>query len=398
MVRTQKILIVDDKPENLHALKTVLQCLDVQIVEALNGNDALIATLNHEFALSILDVQMPEMDGYELAGYMREEERTKYVPIIFLSAIYSEDFHIFKGYESGAVDFITKPYKSELLVSKVKAFLEFDEQRHQLKKARNIAESANRAKSAFLANMSHELRTPLHHILGFTELVVDKTVGELNETQSEYLEHVLSSSRHLLSLIDNILDISNIESATIDLETRETDLTCLLEESFIMMGEEAGKKNIALVKDLENLPETVEVDESRLKQVIYNLLSNAVKFTPEGGSVVLGAHGVSLVNGHFARGDGHKIVLPKNSETALNDHRNFVEISVSDTGIGLSNNDMEIIFNSFEQADDSTSRAYQGAGLGLSLNKRLVELHNGAIWAESEGEGKGSTFRIVLPV
>jgi signal transduction histidine kinase len=237
-----------------------------------------------------------------------------------------------------------------------------------------VAEQASQAKSGFLANMSHELRTPLNHIIGFTEIVVDKKCGDLNETQTEYLKDVLQSSSHLLSLINDILDLSKVEAGKMELSLGEVHLENLLSSSLLMVKEKAQKHRIQLSRDLNGCPEKIQADERKLKQILYNLLSNAVKFTPEGGSVRVG---VCRVN-EISSGKG-------------------VEFSVTDTGIGIKPEDQERIFAPFEQVENSSSRRYQGTGLGLSLTKRLVDLHGGQIWVESEGEGKGTKFSFIIP-
>jgi signal transduction histidine kinase len=265
----------------------------------------------------------------------------------------------------------------------------------KLKQAKGRAESANRAKSAFLANMGHEFRTPLNHVIGFTELVVDKNFGELNEVQEEYLNDVLHSGRHLLSLINDILDFSKVEAGKLDLETSDVDLRTLLENSLTMIKEKAMKHGIKLLINMDGIPETIRADERKFKQIMYNLLSNAVKFTPDGGSITLAAK----------LGTGYSVVAHEDGDEQTSTHyqtpncdRNFVEISIKDTGIGLKGDDPERIFNSFEQIENLATRKYQGTGLGLSLTKQLVELHGGRIWVESEGEGKGSIFSFIIPV
>lgn len=268
----------------------------------------------------------------------------------------------------------------------------------ELRKARDLAETANRSKSAFLANMSHELRTPLNAILGFSELLLDGNSGELNPTQKEYLGDVLESSRHLLSLINDILDLSKVEAGKMELEVREIFLRALLEGSLVMVGEKALKHGIELLTELDGVPEVVEGDERKLKQVVFNLLSNAVKFTPDGGRVRIRADLVSRANGYWVGKDGRKLFISGDEGTQLDGSKNWVWVAVKDTGIGIQEQDLERIFEPFEQVEGTASRKYQGTGLGLSLTRRMVELHGGRIWAESEGLGKGSTFSFLIPV
>jgi len=263
-----------------------------------------------------------------------------------------------------------------------------------LKNAKEAAEASSTAKSTFLANMSHELRTPLNAIIGFTELMADEQAGALNETQKEYTGDVLRSSRHLLSLINDILDLSKVEAGKLQLDVGTVFLPALLQNSFTMIKEKSLKHGIQLRMEIGGIPEKIRGDERKLKQVLYNLLSNAVKFTPDGGIVTLGACRFFFRDQQWTREDGNGESLPFTPSSS----GEWVGISVRDTGSGLEKEDLDRIFDPFEQADNSASRRYQGTGLGLTLTRRLVEIHGGNIWAESEGPGKGSRFRFLIPL
>jgi signal transduction histidine kinase len=287
-------------------------------------------------------------------------------------------------------EFVRSKYKKEIEQNQAK----LEEEKKNLFLAKRSAEAASRAKSEFLANMTHELRTPLNHIIGFTELITDKQVGELNEMQEEYLGDVLKSSRHLLSLIDDIFDLSKIEAGKQQLEISDVPLRSLLLNSFTMIKEKAMKHGIQLQDEIDGVPEMIAADERKLKQVLYNLLANAVKFTPEGGRIVLGARPLRYGQGEWADREGRRVAVPFGNGV----EGGWVEVSVQDTGIGLKEEDWVRIFAPFEQADNSASRKYQGTGLGLSLARQLVELHEGTIWAESGGDGQGSKFLFLVPV
>ena len=251
-------------------------------------------------------------------------------------------------------------------------------------------EVANKHKSEFLANMSHELRTPLNAIIGFSEVLKEQFFGPLVEKQEEYVDDILESGKHLLSIINDILDLSKVEAGKMDLELAEISVADLIGNSLIMVKEKAAKHRISIVRDIakevENL--VIVADQRKLKQVLYNLLSNAGKFTPDRGSIRLTA----------------RVTMeppPSETDPPAHDAANsipFLEISVSDTGIGIDAENLEKVFDPFFQVEGSRQGKTPGTGLGLPLSRELIELHGGTLWGESAGPGKGSTFRFKLPL
>ncbi|MBF0497240.1 MAG: GAF domain-containing protein [Deltaproteobacteria bacterium] len=256
----------------------------------------------------------------------------------------------------------------------------------ELLRQKQQVEAANKAKSAFLAGMSHELRTPLNAIIGFSEVLLDKYFGELTPKQEEFIGDVLASGNHLLSLINDILDLSKVEAGKMDLEITDFSLRELLEHSLVLVKEKAFKHGISLRLDLDDqISELIRADERKIKQVLYNLLSNAVKFTPDGGCVILGAR---LRNNNSS-------ILP---EKEGDQFQPKIEISVTDTGIGLDQVDLGRIFDEFYQIQHGLVSKTPGTGLGLPLSRGFVELQGGKIWAESAGLGQGAKFSFTLPL
>ncbi|MEW6418297.1 MAG: ATP-binding protein [Nitrospirota bacterium] len=277
---------------------------------------------------------------------------------------------------------------------------EIELRRQEAETSKLQALAASRAKSDFLANMSHELRTPLNSIIGFSEILQDELYGKLNEKQKEYANDIEGSGRHLLNLINDILDLSKVESGKMELELTKFPLTNVLVISLTMLKEKAMKHSIKLSLDIEQDADIeIEADERKLKQIMFNLLSNAVKFTPDGGSVYVTAR--KLIQeveklGNYEVKKSHDAQL-LNFLTSQPHDRNFIEISIEDTGIGIKSEDMDKLFKEFSQLESPYTKNHEGTGLGLALTKRLIELHGGKIWVESEF-GKGSKFTFVIPM
>ena len=256
-----------------------------------------------------------------------------------------------------------------------------------LQHTKDTAESANLAKSQFLANMSHELRTPLNAIIGFSEILTDKTFGDLNDRQLKYSNNILSSGRHLLQLINDILDLAKVEAGRVELMCSTFAVPKALLEVQTIVKTLANKKHINLALAVAPDLPTLFADEAKFKQVMYNLLSNAIKFTPDGGKVTVTAAFQNEANGDAS---------PASEMTSSGE---CLRVAVTDTGIGIKAGDQERVFKEFEQVDSSYGRQQQGTGLGLALTKKLIEMHGGRMWVQSEGiEGKGSTFIFLIPV
>src|SRR5215467_4014071 len=250
--------------------------------------------------------------------------------------------------------------QSALAIQNARLFHEIEDKSRQL-------EAASRHKSEFLANMSHELRTPLNGIIGFSEVLNERMFGELNEKQDEYLKDIYSSGQHLLSLINDILDLSKIEAGRMELEVTDFDLPSAIDNALILVRERASRRGIRLGQAIDDRVSMIRGDERKVKQVLLNLLSNALKFTPEGGRI----------------------------DVRATMHDGMAEISVADTGVGIAPKDQEAIFEEFRQVGTADKKV-EGTGLGLALSRKFIELHGGRIWVHSQ-PGKGSTFSFTLP-
>jgi len=369
-----KVLLVDDRAENLVSLKKLLERPDAEFLLAESGNEALNLMLDHDLALVLLDVQMPQMDGFEVAELMRRSMRTRKVPIIFVTAINKERRHQFHGYEAGAVDYIFKPVDPFIIRSKVNVFLEIKRQQLarekllvELNQANNRLQEISARKSEFLAAASHELRTPLTVIKEYTSLVLDEVVGPLNKDQHRCLESAFRNCNRLAGLVDDLLDLDSIESGQSRLLRTRVDLIPVVQDVVTDFRDKMAQAGQRLEVDLGPETPAVLADPDLVTQVLYNLLGNAHKFVPTGGTV--------------------RVELGAGARGAL--------VTVADDGPGISPQDGERVFEKFTRLDRQKVRT-GGTGLGLPLSRKLVEMQGGKLELESELD-LGCVFRFDLP-
>jgi len=400
-----RILVVDDLDEKLLVFRSVLEDLDADVVLAHSGAEALKRILEGEFAVILLDVNMPDIDGLETAKLIRRHRKAQTVPIIFITA-YADDIQTEAGYRLGAVDYILSPIRPDVLRTKVGVFLELfraqqalelrvqertvelTEANRQLKieiderrraeadreialareqALRVQAEELSRLKDEFLATMSHELRTPLNAIFGWITLLRTRQLDDA--TRRRAIETIDRNARSQRRLIEDLLDVSRIVSGKVTLELGSLDMRRVVETAIETMQPAAQGKNIKIMPLLDTSLGTIRGDPARLQQVVCNLLSNAIKFTPAGGHV----------------------------EVVLARRNNDAEITVRDNGQGIKPSFLPYVFDRFRQEDGSIGRRHGGLGLGLAIVRHLTELHGGTVSAESLGEGTGAAFTVRLP-
>jgi len=368
-----KFLLVDDLPENLLSLEALLRREDLLLLKAKSGDEALELLLDHDVALALIDVQMPGLSGFELAELIRGNERTRRIPIIFVTAGSHSSERRFQGYGAGAVDFIQKPIEPDVLRSKTEVFFELYRQRQQLAEQRDVlreqAEAlrlADRRKDEFLAILAHELRNPLAALHGGLAMLLRQPDGPKAERIGGLMQGQMA---HLVRLVDDLLDVSRITQGKIELRKAAFDLREALAAAVEMARPAVEAKHHAISVAMPDHAVEIVADQVRMTQCIANLLNNAAKYTPDGGSIAL----------------------------SLEDHGGSVHIRVSDDGLGLTPESASSIFRLFAQVDAHLQHARGGLGIGLSLVKQLVELHGGTVSASSEGPGKGATFTITLP-
>ncbi len=364
---TIKFLLVDDLEANLDALAGLLQRDGLELLKARSGPEALELLLVHDVALALLDVNMAGMNGFELAEFMRGTDRTRRVPIIFLTAGSIDQQRRFRGYEAGAVDFIFKPIESHILQSKAGIFYELAMQRENLRLIAEEAQAANRAKDHFMAALSHELRTPLTPVL--MAVAAMQNDSDLPAETHDLLAMMRRNIELEARLIDDLLDATRIHNDKLTIKPVQVDLHELLLHCLESIGWEVQDRQFRFISDFSAPRHHVHADPVRLQQVFLNLLKNAVKFTPDTGTITV---------------------------RTFNPDETKVAVQVEDTGVGISAQAKPRIFEAFEQGDASGQTRFGGLGLGLSISKAIVDAHGGTIGADSPGPDCGSTFTVVL--
>lgn len=366
-------LLVDDLEENLLSLEALLRRDGLVLLKARSGDEALELLLQHDVALALVDVQMPGLNGYELAELMRGNERTRRIPIMFVTAGTADSQRRFRGYEAGAVDFIQKPIEADILRSKADVFFDLYRQRQQIAMQRDelavqaeALKVADRRKDEFLATLAHELRNPLAPLRHGLDILRKGADGKGGADILGTMDRQLG---HLVRLIDDLLDVSRVSQGKITLRKQT-----IAAADAILPAVEASRPAIdaarhTLVLDLPSETLWIDADSTRLSQVVGNLLTNAAKYTPDGGRI-----------GVAARVEG-----------------DLVAIEVSDNGVGIPVEKQSEVFQIFAQVENHLDRAKGGLGIGLALVKQLVSLHGGTVEARSAGIGKGSTFTVRLP-
>ncbi len=384
------ILLVDDQPARLLSYETILEGLGQNLVRARSGLEALEKLMKDEFAVVLLDVSMPGMDGFETAGLIHEHPRFERTPIIFVTGVHITELDRLKGYKLGAVDYVSIPVVPEILRSKVAVLVELHCQRRELQQLNHALEEANttlqaektreleamnrtlkeadRHKDEFLAVLAHELRNPLAPIRNAVEIMRRSAIEDAQLTWSR--DVIERQVKHLSRLVDDLLDVSRITRGNINLMREPVTVGAIVARALETVQPLVTEQRHDLVIELPDEEVTVEGDLTRLTQVLGNLLNNAAKYTDPGGRIVLSA-----------RRKGAQL-----------------ELRVRDTGIGIPPELLPRLFNLFTQVDGTTHRSHGGLGIGLALVRQLVSMHGGTVTAHSSGTGRGSEFLVTLPV
>jgi len=361
------ILIVDDQEANVSLLEQMLSGAGyTSVTSAKDPHEVCELHRKNRYSLILLDLQMPGLDGFQVMEGLKAIEAGSYLPVLVQT---SQPGHKLRALKAGAKDFVSKPFDLTEVLLRVHNLIEVRLlhreaaiRTEQAQARSEQLEAANLAKNQFLANMSHELRTPLNGIIGFTEFLIDEKPGPLKPKQKEYLGDVLNSGRHLLQLINDVLDLAKVDAGKMEMHPESFRVRKAIEEVAAVIKGIAQKKRIVVGVEIGTGLEAITLDQQKFKQVLYNLLSNAVKFTEDDGQVEI----------HARRLDAFRL-----------------EVRVRDTGIGIKAGDISRLFTEFEQLDSGPARHFEGTGLEFG--------EGGSVSVESE-LGSGSVFTVVLPV
>ena len=367
------LLLVDDLEENLLALEALLRQDGVVCLKARSGDEALELLLVHDVALALVDVQMPGMDGFELAEFMRGAANARHVPIVFVTAGSADQQRRFRGYEAGAVDFIQKPVEPDILRSKAKVFIELYRQRleilshrDELKAYAKALRAADRRKNEFIAMLGHELRNPVMAFRAGLQLLERQTDPA---RKADIQARMGIQAHHLSRLIEDLLDVARIDQGKISLKRERVTVQSIIESAVDTSRPKIEAGRHALTVNVPGGPVWLDGDFTRLSQVVSNLSTNAAKYTPAEGRIRLSA----------------------------DVERDRIRIEIADNGVGVPHEMQASIFELFTQSKGPDDRSRDGLGIGLALVRQLVEMHDGAIELESAGPGAGSCFRLWLP-
>ena len=368
------LLLVDDLEENLLALEALLKRDGVVCLKARSGDEALELLLVHDFALALVDVQMPGMDGFQLAEFMRGNANARHIPIIFVTAGSADQQRRFRGYEAGAVDFIQKPVETDILKSKANVFIELYRQRQEILSHRDelkayaaALSAADRRKNDFIAMLGHELRNPVMAFRAGLQLLERQTDPERSALIHARME---VQAHHLSRLIEDLLDVARIDQGKISLKRERVTVQSIIDSAVDTSRPKIDAGRHDLTVDMPGSPIWLDGDFTRLSQVVSNLLTNAAKYTPSEGRIQVSANRVE----------------------------DRVRIDVADNGVGVPEEMQVRVFELFTQSKGPDDRSREGLGIGLALVRELVEMHEGAVELESNGPGSGSRFTVWFPV